>query len=95
MPLMAMIRHRAASGSHVPTYLLYSSHYYKEISYREELERLATEDRSLEVFYTLTRCRPEEDQYVQQPCSNPSEYPEILRKLAAREYAYLQEFCKL
>ena len=67
---MAVIRHRAASGSYVPTYLLYSSHYYKEISYREELERLATEDRSLEVFYTLTRCRPEEDQYVQQPSSN-------------------------
>jgi ferredoxin-NADP reductase len=58
-PLMAMIRHRAVVGSDVPTYLLYSSRSYEEIIYREELERLAAEEGSLEVFYTLTRSRPE------------------------------------
>jgi hypothetical protein len=30
---------------------------------------------------------------VQQPCSNPGEYPEILRKSLAGKYRYLQEIC--
>jgi ferredoxin-NADP reductase len=59
VPLMAMIRHRAAAGSDVPARLLYSSRSYEEIIYREELERLATKDGSLDVFHTLTRSRPE------------------------------------
>jgi ferredoxin-NADP reductase len=58
-PLMAMIRHRAAVGSDVPTRLLYSSRSYEEIIYREELEKLASEDGALEVFHALTRSRPE------------------------------------
>jgi ferredoxin-NADP reductase len=59
VPLMAMIRHRAAVGSDVPTRLLYSSRSYEEIIYREELEELAARDDSLEVIHTLTRSRPE------------------------------------
>ncbi len=59
VPLMAMIRHRAAAGSDVPTRLLYSSRSYEEIIYREELESLAARDGSLEVSHTLTRSRPE------------------------------------
>ncbi len=59
VPLVAMIRHRAAVGSGVPARLLYSSRSYEEIIYREELERLATKDGSLDVFHTLTRSRPE------------------------------------
>jgi ferredoxin-NADP reductase len=58
-PLMAMIRHRAAAGSDVPSRLLYSSRSYEEIIYREELENLAARDGSLEVIHTLTRSRPE------------------------------------
>jgi ferredoxin-NADP reductase len=58
-PLMAMIRHRAAAGSDVPTRLLYSSRSYEEIIFREELEILASRDASLEVIHTLTRSRPE------------------------------------
>jgi ferredoxin-NADP reductase len=58
-PLMAMIRHRAAAGSDVPTRLLYSSRSYEEIIYREELETLASRDSALEVIHTLTRSRPE------------------------------------
>jgi ferredoxin-NADP reductase len=58
-PLMAMIRHRAAAGSDVPTRLLYSSRSYEEIIYREELETLASRDSALEVSLTLTRSRPE------------------------------------
>jgi ferredoxin-NADP reductase len=59
VPLMAMIRHRAAVGSEVPTRLLYSSRSYEEIIYRKELENLAARDSSLEVIHTLTRSRPE------------------------------------
>jgi len=38
VPLMAMIRHRAAVGSGVPTRLLYSSRSYEGTIYRKELE---------------------------------------------------------
>jgi ferredoxin-NADP reductase len=58
-PLMAMIRHRIAVGSGVPTRLLYSSRSYEEIIYREELENLTARDSSLEVIHTLTRSRPQ------------------------------------
>jgi ferredoxin-NADP reductase len=57
-PLMAMIRHRAAVGSDVPTRLLYSSRSFEEIIYREQLESFAVRDAYLEVFHALTRSRP-------------------------------------
>jgi ferredoxin-NADP reductase len=59
VPLMAMIRHRSAVGSDVPTRLLYSSRSYEEIVYRKELENQAGRDGSLQVIHTLTRSRPE------------------------------------
>jgi ferredoxin-NADP reductase len=58
VPLMAMLRHRAAAKSEVPTTLLYSSRTFDDIIYRAELERLATRDRSLKVVHTLTRKQP-------------------------------------
>lgn len=58
VPLMAMVRHRAAAGSEVPVRLLYSSRSYEDVIYRTELDRLAAKDASLEVFHTLTRERP-------------------------------------
>ena len=57
-PLMAMIRHRAARGSRVPTRLLSSSRSPEEVIYRAELDRLAARADGLEVIHTLTRCRP-------------------------------------
>jgi ferredoxin-NADP reductase len=59
VPLMAMIRHRAAVGSDVPTRLLYSSRSHEEIIYRKELEHLTSRDGSLKVIHTLTRSTPE------------------------------------
>ena len=56
VPLMAMIRHRAAAGSTAPFRLLYSSRRLEDVIYREELERLAGD--GLEVFHTLTREQP-------------------------------------
>jgi len=57
-PLMAMIRHRAARGSRVPTRLLYSARSLEDIIYSHELEQLAGRGYGLEVFYTLTRIQP-------------------------------------
>jgi len=57
-PLMAMIRQRAARGSHVPARLLYSARSLEEIIYKRELDQLAERADGLEVFYTLTRSQP-------------------------------------
>jgi ferredoxin-NADP reductase len=59
VPLMAMIRHRAAAGDTTPVRLLYSSRTIEDVIYRAELERLAAADRSLDVRHTLTRSHPE------------------------------------
>jgi ferredoxin-NADP reductase len=58
VPLMAMLRHRAAIGSTVPTRLLYSSRSFEDIIYREELTRLDEADQMLEVVRILTRSHP-------------------------------------
>jgi ferredoxin-NADP reductase len=57
-PLMAMIRHRANSAKKVPTRLLYSSRSLEDVIYREEFERLARDDASLQITHTLTRRQP-------------------------------------
>src|SRR6266566_6626445 len=58
VPLMAMLRHRAAVGSTVATRLLYSSRSYADIIYRDDLERLVRSTTMLEVVHTLTRAQP-------------------------------------
>jgi ferredoxin-NADP reductase len=58
VPLMSMIRHRAAAGSKVPVRLLYSVRAFEDIIYFNELEKLRTDGSGLEVFYTLTRSQP-------------------------------------
>jgi ferredoxin-NADP reductase len=55
---MAMLRHRAAASSRVPTRLLYSSRTLEDVIYREELERLAAAGDGLTVTHTLTRAQP-------------------------------------
>ena len=57
-PLMAMLRHRAAAPSRVPTRLLYSSRSLEDLIYRAELDGLAAADGGPQVTYTLTRERP-------------------------------------
>jgi ferredoxin-NADP reductase len=58
VPLMAMIRQRAAVQSPVPVCLLYSSRSFDQIIYRMELDQLAAADAELDVVYTLTRFQP-------------------------------------
>jgi ferredoxin-NADP reductase len=57
VPLMAILRHRAAQHSTAPARLLYSSRAFEEIIYRQELAQLAA-DPALTVTHTLTRRQP-------------------------------------
>jgi ferredoxin-NADP reductase len=59
VPLMAMIRHRAAIGSATPTRLLYSSRTLEDVIYRDELDELASRQDGFELFHTLTRSQPD------------------------------------
>jgi len=56
VPLMAMIRARAAALSDVEMRLLFSSRSWDEVIYRDELERLS--GGGLTVVHTLTRSQP-------------------------------------
>jgi ferredoxin-NADP reductase len=57
-PLMAMVRHRAASGGGPPATLLYSSRSWDEVIFRDELARLVAAGDGLRVVHTLTRSQP-------------------------------------
>jgi ferredoxin-NADP reductase len=57
VPLMAMLRQRAAAGDDVPARLLYSARSWDDVIYREELE--AMRGGGLDVAYTLTRSQPD------------------------------------
>ena len=58
VPLMAMLRQRAATGSQVPARLLYSSRTLEDVIFREELDRLAAAGDGLTVTHALTRAQP-------------------------------------
>src|ERR671937_741152 len=58
VPLMAMLRHRAAAGGSVATRLLYSSRTPEDVIYRDELESLLAANNGLEIIHTFTRTQP-------------------------------------
>jgi ferredoxin-NADP reductase len=58
VPLMAMLRHRAAANATVPTRLLYSSRTPENVIYRDELEALRAANGGLELVHTFTRAQP-------------------------------------
>jgi ferredoxin-NADP reductase len=58
VPLMAMLRHRAASGVAARARLIYSSRSWDDVIYREELAALAEGQNGPQVFHTLTRAQP-------------------------------------
>ena len=58
VPLMAMIRHRVASGSDARMRLLYSAKQIDDVIYRRELDGLAARQQGFDAIYTLTRERP-------------------------------------
>jgi ferredoxin-NADP reductase len=58
VPLMAMLRHRAAAGANNPTALLYSSRNFEDVIYYNELNMLSKANGGPNVFHTLTRSQP-------------------------------------
>ena len=58
VPLMSMVRHRAAAGATVPAVMLNSFKTHMDIIYREELDILDDRNDGLRVFHTLTRAQP-------------------------------------
>ena len=59
VPLMSMLRHRAAAGREpTPTRLLHSTRTLDDALYRDELAKLGTAGSQLDVVYTLTRHAP-------------------------------------
>lgn len=58
VPLMSMLRHRAAVGSKTPARLLYSSRTPEDVIYSDELTRLKDSQNGPGVFYTFTRQAP-------------------------------------
>jgi ferredoxin-NADP reductase len=58
VPLMAMLRHRAAARSNAQAVLLYSSRTQGDIIYRAELDELAAKGDGLKIVHTLTREKP-------------------------------------
>jgi ferredoxin-NADP reductase len=58
VPLMAMLRHRAAQHSTVPARMLYSSRTADDVIYRDELNSMAAAGHAFEAFYTYTRQPP-------------------------------------
>jgi ferredoxin-NADP reductase len=59
VPLMSMLRHRAAQGSTAPVRMLASSRTIDDLIYGHELASLEAANDGLEVFVTLTRGAPE------------------------------------
>jgi ferredoxin-NADP reductase len=58
VPLMAMLRERAAADAKPPAVLLYSSRTFEDVIYRDELATLADGDPGLRIIQTLTRTQP-------------------------------------
>lgn len=55
VPLMSMLRHRAARGSSLPTALLYSSRNWDEVIFRDELLALEARDDGFALTFAITR----------------------------------------
>ncbi len=58
VPLMAMVRHRVAQRSDIPTRLLYSVRTPEDVIYAKELSGLSEQHTRLDVIYTFTRQAP-------------------------------------
>jgi ferredoxin-NADP reductase len=59
VPLMAMVRARAAAGSRAPFRLLYSVRTDADVCYQQELRRRVRDDHGLDVTIVYTRAAPE------------------------------------
>jgi ferredoxin-NADP reductase len=58
VPLMSMLRHRAAQGSRVPALLLFSARTWDDVIFRDELIAMHDRHDGFELALALTRDRP-------------------------------------
>lgn len=58
VPLMSMLRHRRFANAHPPTKLLFSVRTPENLIYSQELQQLAADDPTFELFFTFTRQAP-------------------------------------
>jgi hypothetical protein len=59
VPLMSMLRHRAAQGSRVPALLLFSSRTFADVIFRDELLARAARNDGFQLALALTRDQPQ------------------------------------
>lgn len=81
VPLMAMIRARAAAGSRAPFRLIYSVRSKSEVIFGDELRTRARDDRGLDVFYVFTREPPEERKRIRLADVNSHGWPADLQPM--------------
>ena len=62
VPLMSMLRHRAAVGSRVPALLLFSSRTWEDVIFRDELLALDAKNDGFQLALALTRDQPRREQ---------------------------------
>jgi ferredoxin-NADP reductase len=88
VPLMSMLRHRAATGSTASTRLLYSARTQDDVIYFDELMQLRVADDGLEIFFTFTRLQPEDwTGYARR--IDREMLQEVSRPLGAGAYTYV------
>jgi ferredoxin-NADP reductase len=89
VPLMAMIRHRRAANSDVPTLLLLSARAWNDILYRDELLAMERETTGFHLAFALTR-EPAPRQADFSRRVDQKMMSEVLGRLPARpRYAFL------
>lgn len=81
VPLMAMIRARAAAGSRAPFRLIYSARSKSELIFGDELRTRARDDRGLDVSYVLTREPGEERKRITLADVNSHGWPADLQPM--------------
>jgi ferredoxin-NADP reductase len=62
VPLMSMLRHRAANGSRIPTLLLFSARTWDDVIFRDELIAMHDRNDGIQLALALTRDRPRREE---------------------------------
>jgi len=88
VPLMSMLRHRAAARATGPARLLYSSRTLEDIIYYGELSALQDGQASLGVYHTLTRAQPAAWKGYTRRIDQPM-LAEVVRPLGRSAQAYV------
>ena len=77
VPLMSMLRHRAAVGSRVPALLLFSSRTWEDVIFRNELLALDAKDDGFQLALALTSDQPRRPSRISAGASTPPWWPNL------------------